>query len=281
MKTVRFTIAACLLALASFCCAPASGQTVHAGADTDTKILINQPGYVHEVIQDSHTGWIYTEANAHSWLPNPTMKALEAKAHAKRFHLDMPWPIPDVQWTSCWTRCVLRDGYSPKSAAAKASAWGSWFIIDGPPGELAELRARIPGRGSVPYDPPPSGHYVPQGLACDSFFDIFTDVNVQVNPGGGWQELLAIKGKLGGVASAEPGLTFAVGEWASSFFAEEDVVLPDGIRKQAYVRTDILSPATVSPKAMAWHRARGLSASRACTLAASTACSSTACGRPG
>jgi hypothetical protein len=246
MKPIRLSVLLSLAGLVGLWAAPAAAQTVHAGADTDTQIRIGYPDYQHEVLHDSHTGWLYTEANAHSWLPNPQIKASEAEAHASRFHLDNPWPIPDIQWTNCWVRTVLRDGYNPKSAGAKASAWGSVFIVDGPPGEMAEVRAHIPRQGSVLYDLPPSE--VPsQGMYADSFFDILTEVTMAVvDPAVGVTDLIRIRNTLGGSASPTPGLVFTEGDWVRPYMAEEDVLMPDGsIRKRAYFRDDVFSPTTV------------------------------------
>jgi hypothetical protein len=135
----------------------------------------------------------------------------------------------------------LRNGLNPKSAAHKASAWGSWFIIDGPPGESTPLRARIPAANL--YDEPPEG-IPPQGMYAESFFDIFFDVHVIVDvPNVGLRDLLAVRNAFGGPASPTPGLTFLEGMWAESFFDVFDTVSPSGEpRKMARVATDILSP---------------------------------------
>jgi hypothetical protein len=244
MNILKLVVAGWVAAIVAALTPVSYAQTVHAGADTDTRILIGQPGFQHEVIEDHHTGYIYTEANAHSWLPNPANWAAQAEAHAQRFHLDMPWPIPDIQWTNCWGRNQLRDGYNPKSAKNKASAWGSWYIIDGPPGEMAELRARIPAENLV--DAPPEG--VPsQGMYADSFFDVFTDVNTRVDlPGGGSVDLMTFSSTLAGPAAVTPGLTFTDGGWVESFFDVFATVSPSGeARELATIREDILSPLTV------------------------------------
>lgn len=243
MNSLRLMVLGAALGIVALVTPAVRAQIVHTGADTDTKIRIGYPNYQHEELHHSCAMVFYCESHRHSWLPSPGNWAAQAEAHAKRFHMFVPF-YGHIEWQSVWGGGYLRNGYNPKSAKHKEAAWGSMFVVAGPPGELAELRARIPAENL--YDPLPEG-IPPQGMYADSFFDVFFDIDLSVDvPGGGSVNMMAISGSLAGPAAVTPGLTFTAGDWAAPFFDVADTVSPSGRpRKLTQIASDILSPTTV------------------------------------
>ena len=209
---------------------------VTAAADAHSHIRIGYPDEQQVTQHVVHTFPIYAESLAHTNLPPGTSGICEGYGFAQRFHL---WFV-SWTYTNYWGHCS--DGYNPKHAGGKASAWGSTYIIDGPPGATAQLRAVIPATKNVAIPPedeaPP---LIPQGMYADSFFDVFTEVNVGIVPPGQptVTPLLTATAHLAGPESPAPGLT-AAGDLAGAM-----EVSGGGGRIQAVLCHDVASPISV------------------------------------
>ena len=217
-------------------------RAVHTGADAHCHVHIGYPD-VQEVTIYDHDEWpIYSESHAHTTLYYQGNKAAEAEGHARRLHIDLPWPLPDVIWTDLDYGSWLTDGGWPKHAGAKASAWGSQFIVDGPPGEMVQVRARISAPGSLPPEYV-SSRPVSQGMYADSFFDVFFDVSLAIRESPtSIVTLLDGSARLYGPEAATPGLVASGDLAGSGYLNVTDVISPPGEpRKLAVVDHDIVS----------------------------------------
>jgi len=143
---------------------------------------------------------------------------------------------------------VTYDAHSPKRAVAHAKAGGSTYIVDGPEGHAVGLLVRIPRTGTVAdpeYTPLPNAPS--QGLYCESFFDVFFEVDTRVDLGGGMTPLIVGSALLQGPSAVHPGLTLT-GDLTGADFAVTDFLSPDGQwRKQALLTDDVVSSIFVVP----------------------------------
>jgi hypothetical protein len=118
---------------------------------------------------------------------------------------------------SAYAHVQFSDDAAPKGGWAYGTAGTGSFIIHAPPGYVgsAQVRARLLKTGSpleeeeTADNPPEVGTVPAPGMYADSFFDVFTDVNVRIVPPGSATPVTLMDGKihLGGPQSSLPGLT--------------------------------------------------------------------------